>query len=76
MMGIAIHAMTKINRIDPEGRSAQALLEDVLASNPDQVMVVWTKADQAWVAGSNGKDRFWRMGALAAAMVEEWTFDI
>lgn len=67
--------MAQVERIDKQGRSAEQLLRDVLAESPDQVMLVYVKDGQIFVGGSGVQDRIWRMGALAAALVEEWTFD-
>lgn len=67
--------MTKITRIDPNGQSAQEMLNRALEDNPDQALVVWVKGGAIFVSAGGNNDRLWRMGALAAAIVEEWTHD-
>jgi hypothetical protein len=64
-----------ITRIDAHGRSAHQTLMDAVNDNPDQAMVLWVKDGVVKVSAGGNDDRLWRMGALSAALIEEWTHD-
>ncbi len=67
--------MSKVTRIDPNGRSAERVLRAALDAVPDQVMICYEKDDRIYTSANSGKDRLWRIGALAAALIEEWVAD-
>jgi len=65
----------EIVRIDVNGRSAQDALRRATEANPDQAVVVYVSDNKIIVDAGGNDDRLWRMGALSAALIEEWTFD-